>query len=108
MQTNWLLVGIPVVLVILFLSGVRIIRPTHRGLVERLGKYHRFARPGFNWMLTLFDRPGAEFYQAYGPLDPGHEERLLIYRLWPALVHLRLFGGGYRSLVEQHLSAAGV
>jgi len=59
-------------------------------------------------MLTLFDRPGAEFYQAYGPLDPGHEERLLIYRLWPALVHLRLFGGGYRSLVEQHLSAAGV
>ena len=59
-------------------------------------------------MLTLFDRPGSAFYEAYGRLEPGHEERLLIYRLWPALVHLRLFGSGYRSLVEQHLSAAGV
>lgn len=59
-------------------------------------------------MLTLFDRPGAAFYEAYGPLEPGHEERLIIYRLWPALVHLRLFGSGYREMVERLLSAAGV
>jgi fructosamine-3-kinase len=58
-------------------------------------------------MLTLFDHPDAEFYDAYGPLEPGHEERLTIYRLWPALVHLRLFGSGYRGMVERFLSAAG-
>jgi len=59
-------------------------------------------------MLTLFDRPGAEFYDAYGPLEPGLEERLFIYRLWPALAHLRLFGSGYRSLVDQQLTGARV
>ena len=35
---------------VFFLPGVRIVRPTHRGLVERLGKYRRFADPGFNWV----------------------------------------------------------
>ncbi len=59
-------------------------------------------------MLTLFDHPGADFYDSYGPLEPGHEERLAIYRLWPALVHLRLFGGGYRSMVERFLADAGI
>jgi fructosamine-3-kinase len=59
-------------------------------------------------MLTLFDRPDGAFYDAYGPLEPGLEERLVIYRLWPALVHLRLFGGGYRPMVERFLSEAGV
>ena len=59
-------------------------------------------------MLTLFDNPDAAFFDAYGALEQGYEERLLIYRLWPALVHLRLFGGGYQSLVDRHLSMAGV
>jgi fructosamine-3-kinase len=59
-------------------------------------------------MLTLFDQPGNAFYSAYGALQRGHEERLLIYRLWPALVHLRLFGSGYRPMVERFLSALGV
>jgi fructosamine-3-kinase len=59
-------------------------------------------------MLTLFDRPNAAFYDAYGALEPGAEERLVIYRLWPALVHLRLFGSGYRGMVESMLTAAGV
>jgi regulator of protease activity HflC (stomatin/prohibitin superfamily) len=51
--------GVAVVIVFLFfvfLSGVRIIRPTHRGLIERLGKYHRFASPGFNWIIPGVDR----------------------------------------------------
>ena len=30
--------------VMIFLMGVRIVRPTHKGLVERLGMYRRFAR----------------------------------------------------------------
>ena len=59
-------------------------------------------------MLTLFDHPSAAFYDAYGKLEPGHEERLTIYKLWPALVHFRLFGSGYRSMVEHILSDAGV
>ncbi len=59
-------------------------------------------------MLMMFDHPGATFFAAYGKLDPGHEERLAIYRLWPALVHLRLFGSGYRPLVERLLADLGV
>lgn len=45
-----------VVLVVLFLFGIRIVRPTHRGLIERLGKYRRFANSGFNWIIPIVDR----------------------------------------------------
>jgi regulator of protease activity HflC (stomatin/prohibitin superfamily) len=51
----WLWIAIPVV-VFIFLLGIRIVRPTHRALVERLGKYRRFAHPGFNWILPIFDK----------------------------------------------------
>ncbi len=45
--------GVVVAVIILFiiftvLSGIRIVRPTHRGLVERLGKYNRYADPGIH------------------------------------------------------------
>jgi len=40
----------------LFLIGIRIVRPTHRALVERLGKYNRFAQPGFHWVFPLIER----------------------------------------------------
>lgn len=52
-------------------------------------------------MLTLFGSPPRAFWEAYGPLPDGWERRRAIYQLWPALVHLRLFGGGYRPLVER-------
>jgi regulator of protease activity HflC (stomatin/prohibitin superfamily) len=39
-----------------FFAGIRIVRPTHRGLIERLGKYHSFATPGFNWVIPVIDR----------------------------------------------------
>ncbi len=45
-----------VVVIILFFSGIRIVRPTHRGLIERLGRYRRFGRPGFNWIIPIIDR----------------------------------------------------
>ena len=35
--------------------GIRIVRPTHRGLIERFGKYNRFANPGFNWIFPLIE-----------------------------------------------------
>lgn len=41
---------------VFLLLGVRVVRPTSRGLVERLGKYHRFAVPGFNWVVPLVER----------------------------------------------------
>lgn len=43
-------------IVLLFFSGVRIVRPTHRGLVERLGKYNRFAGPGFHWIIPVIEQ----------------------------------------------------
>ena len=46
---------IPLALLIFF-AGIRIIRPTHRGLVERMGKYRRYASPGFNWIIPVIDR----------------------------------------------------
>jgi regulator of protease activity HflC (stomatin/prohibitin superfamily) len=55
MLIYWISAILAVVVVVL-LSGMRIVRPTGRGLVERLGKYHRFAMPGFNWMLPVVDR----------------------------------------------------
>src|ERR1035437_372543 len=49
------LIVIPII-IFFFLLGVRIVRPTHRGLIERLGKYHRFANPGFNWIIPFIDK----------------------------------------------------
>ena len=58
-------------------------------------------------MLSLFGRPGPAFRAAYGPPEAGEDARRQLYQLWPALVHLRLFGSGYRALVERCLRAAG-
>jgi regulator of protease activity HflC (stomatin/prohibitin superfamily) len=44
------------VIALLFLMGIRIVRPTRRGLVERLGKYHHFAGPGFHWLIPIVDK----------------------------------------------------
>ena len=45
-----------VIIVLLFLFGIRVIRPTQRGLVERLGKYRKFAHPGFHWIIPVIDQ----------------------------------------------------
>jgi regulator of protease activity HflC (stomatin/prohibitin superfamily) len=41
---------------VFFLAGVRIVRPTHRALVEVLGRYRRFANPGFHWVFPVIAR----------------------------------------------------
>ena len=51
---NYLYLIIPAV--IIFLIGIRIVRPTQRGLMERLGKYNNFANPGFHWIIPLIDK----------------------------------------------------
>jgi regulator of protease activity HflC (stomatin/prohibitin superfamily) len=48
--------GVVIAAVIIFFLGIRIVRPTHRGLIERLGKYNRFANPGFNWVIPVVER----------------------------------------------------
>lgn len=53
----WLLITMLTIAVLtLFFSGIRIVRPTHRGLIERLGKYVRFAMPGFHWIIPVIER----------------------------------------------------
>ncbi len=58
-------------------------------------------------MLHLFGSPDPVFTDVYGPIAPGWQERRNVYQLWPALVHLYLFGSGYRSMVSGLLKALG-
>ncbi|MCR9288560.1 MAG: SPFH/Band 7/PHB domain protein [Bacteroidetes bacterium] len=51
---NYLYIIVPIVLI--FLAGIRIVRPTHKGLIERLGKYKKLADPGFHWIIPVIDR----------------------------------------------------
>ena len=41
--------------IVIFFLGIRIVRPTHRGLIERLGKYNRFAESGFHWIMPVIE-----------------------------------------------------
>jgi regulator of protease activity HflC (stomatin/prohibitin superfamily) len=45
-----------VALIVVALLSVRVVRPTSRGLVERLGKYNRYANPGFHVIIPLLER----------------------------------------------------
>ena len=60
---------------------------------------------------TLFSTFGDAFFARYAelrPLRPGFfEERCDIYNLYPLLVHVRLFGGGYVGSVSGTLSRFG-
>jgi regulator of protease activity HflC (stomatin/prohibitin superfamily) len=49
-----IVIAVIIVLVIL-IAGIRVVRPTHRGLVERLGKYNRFSEPGFHLIIPLVE-----------------------------------------------------
>lgn len=51
---TYVVIGLLVILI--FFAGIRIVRPTHRALIERLGKYHKFANPGFHWIIPVIDR----------------------------------------------------
>ena len=45
-----------IVIIVLLLMGIRVIRPTHRGLVERLGKYNRYCNPGLHIIIPGIER----------------------------------------------------
>ncbi len=53
-MTTFIVVGIIVLIIVLLLGSVlRTVRPTRRGLVERFGKYQRFANPGLTFLLPF-------------------------------------------------------
>jgi regulator of protease activity HflC (stomatin/prohibitin superfamily) len=52
-MTGLVLFIVLVLVIILVASGLRVVRPTDRGLVERFGKYKRFANPGLTFLIPL-------------------------------------------------------
>jgi len=53
------IIAIVILLVIVIyavVSSLRIVRPTEKGLVERLGKYHRFVQGGITFLVPFVDR----------------------------------------------------
>ncbi len=53
-------------------------------------------------MTELFGGFSAGFYSAYNDAYPleGYEKRRQLYQLYPLLVHMNLFGGGYGARVD--------
>lgn len=58
-------------------------------------------------MLCLFDTPAPSFWEAYGAPAPGWPARRAIYQLFPAILHLRLFGTAYAGMVDRLLTSVG-
>jgi len=57
-------------------------------------------------MMRLFGGFGPRVFSAYEeawPLADGHRERVALYQLYPLMVHVNLFGGGYVGSVEASL-----
>ena len=58
-------------------------------------------------MTLLFGALPGEFYNAYNdiyPMEPNWQERLDLYNIYPLLVHVNLFGGGYLGQVMHILN----
>ncbi len=65
---------------------------------------HREAEIAFTQLFGGFD---SIFYAAYNeqsPLEPGFEQRIELYNIYPLLVHLNLFGEAYLSGITNTLS----
>jgi regulator of protease activity HflC (stomatin/prohibitin superfamily) len=55
-MVNYAIAGLLAFGGIFLLTGVRIVRPTERAVVETLGKYSHFGKKGFNWIVPIFQR----------------------------------------------------
>ncbi len=64
---------------------------------------HREVDLAFSRLFGGFDSRFYEAYQDVFPLEPGFEDRVAVYNLYPLLVHLNLFGKAYLSGIQQTL-----
>jgi regulator of protease activity HflC (stomatin/prohibitin superfamily) len=59
MSTGWIIFWVLLAIVVLFIilpSCIRTLRPTQRGLIERFGKYNRFANPGIIFLIPIVEK----------------------------------------------------
>lgn len=49
----WSILGLFIIFIV---SGIRIIRPTRRGVIETLGKYTGFREPGFTYIIPIIQK----------------------------------------------------
>lgn len=68
---------------------------------------HREAELAFTQLFGGFDDRFYDAYHACFPLQPGFDKRADVYNLYPLLVHVNLFGGGYLTSVKNILSRYG-
>ncbi|HKU37126.1 MAG TPA: fructosamine kinase family protein, partial [Polyangiales bacterium] len=55
-------------------------------------------------MMQLFGGFSARVFEAYDeayPRQPGHQDRVALYQLYPLLAHVCLFGSGYTSQLNR-------
>lgn len=64
---------------------------------------HREVDIAMTCLFGGFDPRWLDSYHEAFPLTSGYHERLELYNLYPLLVHVNLFGGGYVSQVEDAL-----
>ncbi len=64
---------------------------------------HREMDLGMSQLFGGFDQPFYESYNSAYPLEPGWQERLSFCNLYPLMVHVNLFGGGYAGSVKSIL-----
>ena len=70
---------------------------------------HNEIELAFATMFGTFGQSFFETYEALLPLETGfHEIRSSLYKLYPTLVHVRLFGSAYLPPIEQTLKRVGV
>lgn len=65
---------------------------------------HREVELAFTTMFGGFDQVFYDSYEEAFPLEPGFEERVDLYNLYPLLVHVNLFGGSYLSSLKRTLA----
>jgi fructosamine-3-kinase len=68
---------------------------------------HREAELAFTQLFGGFDPAFYAAYQEAYALQPGFDQRAELYNLYPLLVHVNLFGGGYLAAVQRILARYG-
>jgi fructosamine-3-kinase len=64
---------------------------------------HREMDLGMSQLFGGFDNRFYETYHKNYPLEPGWQERMDYCNLYPLMVHVNLFGGGYAGSVKSIL-----